>query len=201
MRKDIGEHLKWTCAASEFERWCRRSLALCMVYMLALPFGYATDLEAAAVKAAFLHRFAAYVEWPQDTSDREQPFTIAVLDDSRIASHLERLLPGLTIRNRQPRVRNVSSLAEIENAQIVFIGKTNSSRIDAVVGALRNRPVLIVTDHERGLAQGSVINFVEAGGNVRFEVSLPAAEQRRLKINAGLLSVAVRVVDSLRSTD
>jgi hypothetical protein len=38
-----------------------------------------------------------------------------------------------------------------------------------------------------------VINFVEAKRNVRFEISLIAADRARLKIDSALLSVAAHV--------
>ena len=55
------------------------------------------------------------------------------------------------------------------------------------------RPILIVTDDKRGLDAGGVINFIETERNVRFEISLLAADRARLKINSALLSVAARV--------
>jgi hypothetical protein len=52
---------------------------------------------------------------------------------------------------------------------------------------------LLVTAEEGGLGDGSVINFLTVDSNVRFEVSLAAAERWGLKISADLLGVAVRV--------
>ena len=42
-------------------------------------------------------------------------------------------------------------------------------------------------------AGGGVINFLEANRNVRFEVSLVAADRARLSIDSALLAVAARV--------
>ena len=55
------------------------------------------------------------------------------------------------------------------------------------------RPILVVTDDRRGLDAGSVINFLEADRNVRFEVSLGASDRARLKVDSALLSVAAHV--------
>ena len=55
------------------------------------------------------------------------------------------------------------------------------------------QPILIVTDDERGSMRGGVINFIEVERNVRFEISLIAADRARLKIDSALLSVAARV--------
>jgi hypothetical protein len=44
-----------------------------------------------------------------------------------------------------------------------------------------------------------VVNFTQVGRNVRFEISLTAAERSGLRINSGLLSVATRVEGGPRS--
>ena len=50
-----------------------------------------------------------------------------------------------------------------------------------------------MTDNEHGLDGGGVINFIEVNRNLRFEISLNAADRSGLKINSALLSVAARV--------
>jgi hypothetical protein len=67
------------------------------------------------------------------------------------------------------------------------------ARTHALRAAALLRPILIVTDDRHGLDSGGVINFIETDRNVRFEISLLAADRARLKINSALLSVAARV--------
>ena len=156
---------------------------------------YAAEYEASAVKAAFLHRFAAYVEWPAASIKPDAPFRIAVMEDAEVASHLRRLLPGLTIQNRGAEVVSVANLNQVTDAQILYIGSRSATDANALARSIRGKPVLVVTGHEGGLKDGAVINFVQVGRNVRFEVSLGAARANGLQINSGLLSVAVRVED------
>jgi hypothetical protein len=47
-----------------------------------------------------------------------------------------------------------------------------------------------VTESADGLRNGSVINFIIVDGQVRFEVSLEAAQRRNLRLSSRLLSVA-----------
>ncbi len=76
---------------------------------------------------------------------------------------------------------------------MLYIGSAQIDRVRSVIAALTARPVLVVTDAERGLAAGSVLNFVMLEHRVRFEVSLAAADRSRLRISAELLGVATRV--------
>jgi len=158
----------------------------------------AAEYEVDAVKAAFLHRFAAFVEWPENASSQE-PFTIAVFSADRVVVHLERLLPDLRIRNRRARVRALEVGGALEGVDILYIGHQRLAEARDVLAAATGRPILIVTDEPAGLTPSAVINFVQVGRNVRFEASLPAAERNRLHLSSGLLSVAVRVEGAPRS--
>ena len=80
----------------------------------------------------------------------------------------------------------------MKNAQVVFVGREEASQLSNII---RSAPpsALIVTESEDGLRHGSVINFLVVDGQVRFEVSLEAAQRRNLRLSARLLSVAYAV--------
>jgi len=148
--------------------------------------------SADAVKAAFLHRFASYVEWP-DSAASSQAFVIAVAGDEEVAAQLEKLLPGMTVRGRPAELRRLSRAEELESVSILYIGPDALKRTRALRMAAARLPILIVTDDEHGFEAGGVINFIEVNRNVRFEISLVAADRGGLKIDSALLSVAARV--------
>ena len=90
----------------------REFLTRAILFTLFAGFG-ASSAQAAqfsvdAVKAAYLFRFAQYVEWPGAPSD--DPFVIAVSGAEEVAVHLERLLPGMTVNNRRVIVRRVTRI-------------------------------------------------------------------------------------------
>jgi hypothetical protein len=154
---------------------------------------HAALFSADAVKAAFLYRFASYIEWPDD-APAAGPFVIAAYGAEDVAKQLDELLPGMTVRGRPVLVRRVTRAAELNGVHILYVGpKEPLAHSRSVREAAILRPILIVTDDERGLDAGGVINFMEASRNVRFEVSLAAADRARLKIASALLSVAARV--------
>lgn len=145
-----------------------------------------------AVKAAFLYRFAAYVEWPAPAMQAGQ-FVIAVAGDEAVAAELERLLPDMSIHERPVRLRRVKGADELDGVHILYVGGDSDGNRRALLEDSAARPILVVTDGPGGLDDGGVINFISAGRNVRFEISLSAADRSGLKLGAGLLSVASRV--------
>jgi hypothetical protein len=151
----------------------------------------AAQFSVDAVKAAYLFRFAQYVEWPAQHADAS--FVIAVSGSEDVAAHLDRLVPGMAVNGRPVTVRRVTRAQELDGVHILYVGADAFARTRALRARAVELPILLVTDNERGLDGGGVINFIEVDRNLRFEISLNAADRSRLKINSALLAVAARV--------
>ena len=148
-----------------------------------------------AVKAAYLFKFAGYVEWPASQATAEAPFVIAVVGAEDVAAELERLVPGRTIHGRRIVVRRVRDPEGVKAAQLLFIGRgEGNGAVREHIRAAQRQGTVTVTDTDRGLEQGSVINLVSLEDRVVFEVSLEAAERTGVVISSRMLSVARRVV-------
>lgn len=153
-----------------------------------------TPLER-SVKAAFLFKFAAYVDWPLSAFPRlDTPVRIGVLGDSAMASDLPAIVAGRTVGRRTVEVRRIRADEPVEGVHILFVARSEARRLESVSQSLASQPVLIVSESEGALGRGSVINFVPHEGRVRFEISVPTAEKRGLQLRSGLLSVAQNVV-------
>jgi YfiR/HmsC-like len=148
--------------------------------------------SADAVKAAFLFRFASYVQWPADAPGTGA-FVIATADGESIADQLDVLLPGMSVHGRPVEVRRISNPEQLDGVHILYVGPGNLTRTRALRTRATTLPILVVTDREGGIDAGGVINFLSTGRNVRFEVSLIAADRARLDVDSALLSVAARV--------
>jgi hypothetical protein len=181
--------------SSRQQRLGRNTHWLCLLGMLvhALPGLAAEPYRAEAVKAAFLYRFTGFVEWPDQVLQSRPQFTIAVLDGKSVAKELSRLLAQRAIKNMPARVVTVVSPLQAGDAQMVYVGPGFTGDLREVIDALAGKPVLIVTDHPRGLDVGGAVNFMLVDRRVRFEVSLPAAQNAGIKVSSELLSVAARV--------
>jgi len=151
----------------------------------------AADYSEDAVKAAYLYRFAGYIDWPERGS--ATTFTIDVLGAPGIARELRRLLPGHAIHGQAAQVREITGDRDFGTAQIVYIAAGHADLLRSLVPQANGASMLLVTDEEDGLSAGSILNFLTIDRNVRFEVSLSAAQRWGLKISSELLGVAIRV--------
>jgi hypothetical protein len=177
-------------------------IRLAVVFLrLALFAGLGTALTCAAqseqtserqVKAAFLYRFIDYVRWPEAVFAKpDSPIVIGVLADSAMVDEVQAVASGRSVRGRPLVVRPIKE-GEAAGVHVLFLGESVNARLRRIIRSV-DGPVLVVTEAEDGLSQGSVINFVIADRRVRFEVALMPASARSLTIASGLLSVAINV--------
>ena len=153
----------------------------------------ASDVEY-AVKAAYLYKFAGYVEWPASAfHDASEPMVIGVIGADKLMTELKQQLAGLSVNGHPLVVAPLKPGQAASGTQILFIGREENGDLKRLLSAVQSRPVLTVTEATGGLGDGSVINFVLADNKVRFEISLAGAERNGLKVSSRLLSVALQV--------
>jgi hypothetical protein len=147
------------------------------------------------VKAAFLYRFGDYVEWPaQAFSAPSSPLNIGVLGADAVADELAQMIAGRTVAGRAVNVRKLKRGDSVAGLHVLFIGREVGARLSQVIAEAKGERMLVVTDSDGALGQGSMINFVTIDDRVRFDVAPAAAERSELKISSRLLSVARRVI-------
>ena len=148
------------------------------------------------IKAAFLYKFAAYVEWPPGVlAGAESPIVIGVAGADRIAQELNQAVRGQTISGRTLRVRRLEPGESADGCcHILFIGAGERRRAKELLARSEGRPVLTVTDSGIEHPKGSVINFLAFENRVRFDISREAAERNGLLLRSQLLAVARQVV-------
>jgi hypothetical protein len=171
----------------------RALLALWLVFASLGCLAQETAPSERQVKAAFLYRFTEYVQWPDSAFPRkDSPLVIGVLGDNALATELQSIAAGRSVRGRPVAVKTFKSGEPLTGAHVLYLAESLNAQLRQLVRAVEG-PVLVVTDSEDGLAAGSVINFVMVDGRIRFEVSLANAGARSIALGSGLLSVALNV--------
>ncbi|HSN19872.1 MAG TPA: YfiR family protein [Usitatibacter sp.] len=153
----------------------------------------AEAVSESSVKAAFLYKFAGYVEWPRtDFHGPEAPFVIGVMRDDAVAAELQKLVPGRSVNGHPVVVRRMKPGEALRDLHILLIGGDDPDR--AAIRSAQQQGVLVVTESPLGLAAGGAINFMVVDERVGFEVSVEAAQRSGHRISSRLLAVARRVV-------
>jgi hypothetical protein len=144
------------------------------------------------VEAAYLFNFGKFVVWPSLTS-AAQPITICILGEDPFGTALDRLVTGEKIDGKPVVDKKISRVEEAPSCSILYISTSESAHLNRILGAVKDAPVLTVSDISDFLDRGGMIQFVLRDNRVRFTVNLGPAQRDRLILSSELLKVAVSV--------
>jgi hypothetical protein len=163
------------------------------VLLLPTPLASAAAPSEAAVKAAFLPRFARYVTWPPTARPAlAQPVQLCTIGHDPFGSLLEQAVRNQGIDGHRVVVRRLGSAAASRGCHMAYVAPGTDYTTAQLLAELGRRPVLTVTDSRTGTQRG-IIHFATVGGRVRFFIDEAAARERGLVISSRLLSLAVAV--------
>ena len=159
--------------------------------LLAGPLGgEAAPAPEYALKAQFLVEILPYVQLRSEPAGDTRPFVIGVLGRSPFGSHLNDYARGRSVRHRPLQIRYGDRIQDLSGCDAVFICRSESSGIPAIVAWTRGRHVLTVADDERGIRQGVMLCFLMEGQFVRLFANPEAAAAEGLVFSSQLLRVA-----------
>ena len=145
------------------------------------------------VKAAFLHKFASFVEWPPAALPRpDTPLRIGILGDELVWKDLSELARDRDRDGRPVSVTRLGAGEPLTGFHILYLKPGSPSRISELLGAVPEG-VLTVVDSDGAHPRGSVLSFFLDDGRVRFGVSLEAAARQKLRLNPRLIAAARQI--------
>lgn len=141
------------------------------------------------VKAAYLYKFAGFVDWPAAAFARpDSPLVIGVAGNEELAAQLERLVSGRNVGGHPLTVRRVGRGEALAGLHVLYAGGLDGA---ALLAHARGLPLLTVGDAAE--APAGMIRFLVVDERLRFEVALGQVAPSGLKISARLLAAALRV--------
>lgn len=133
----------------------------------------------------FFYSFTKYVEWPDNYTGGE--FVIAVLGKSDITPLLLEMAEIKKAGSSAIKIVTIDENGFNQKINILFVPRDKSGHLNAIVNKLANKPTLLITEGQ-GLAQkGSMINFKDVDGKLKFEVNTTNLERTGLKVSKELL--------------
>lgn len=149
-----------------------------------------------AVKATYLYKFAAYVEWPATAfASPASPLTLCVAGDDPFGATLDNAVRDQRIAGRPVLVRRLKSVARDADCQVLFAGGADPQRAQ-FLAAVRGSAVLTVTDRRESGGTAGMIDFVMRDNRVRFDIDEAAASRGGLAISSKLLKLALNLKPS-----
>lgn len=146
-----------------------------------------------AIKAAYLYKFAAFVEWPSASfAAANSPLNLCIVGFDPFGAQLDNAVANQRIGDHPIVARRLERAHPDANCHIAYIGGSKAESVAEGLATLRGSQTLTVTDQSMGSARGA-IHFVVKDQRVRFHINDEAAEQNRLSISSKLLRLALTV--------
>lgn len=160
-----------------------------LLAVLMLPVvAHAQATSEAAVKAAFISKFGAYVGWPASNGS----ITICAVGRDVLAGAMERAIAGQQIDGRPLVLRRMETVDGAAGCNIAVLTGSPKQSVEAALIALRTAAVLTVTDNKWSRTRG-MIHFQIAANRVRFHIDDRLAAESGLTISSKLLALALSV--------
>ncbi len=159
--------------------------------LLVLIFVNYSQAQKEKYQSFFIYNFTKYIKWPDSYNSGK--FVIGVIGDAEIFKSIIEMAKlkkkagnGLAIE-----VKNYSSADQIEDCNILFVSERNVGSLQDICDRTISKPMLIVTDTPGMANQGSIINFVDKDGKIKFELNESNALSRGLIVSGSLASLAI----------
>ena len=113
----------------------------CTLWLALFLYGGVAGAQSASeyeVKAAFLYKFASFVEWPPGTGST--PICIGVLGEDRFGEFLDRVVRGKQVGGHPFAISRFRAPGEVAHCEIVFISASEQGKLHEILGALEAGP-------------------------------------------------------------
>jgi hypothetical protein len=146
------------------------------------------------VKAACIYNFTKFIGWPPEAfpPERSSPFVIGVIGDDPFNGELQRAVQNKDVGGRGFVVRHLRNAGEAKACHILFVCRSERKSMADILAAVATLPVLTVSESDRFVQLGGIINFLVEQNKVRFEINAEAAKKAGLKISSNLLNLGRR---------
>lgn len=160
------------------------------------PVCFAQAPTESQVKAAYIFNFLKFVEWPGGPlGDPHAKWIIGLVGDSPVGEDFVRLFDGKQALGRDLQIKRVEDVDSMRACSIVFIGQSEKKHLASILAALRGSSILTVSDIDRFVESGGMIQLFVEDTRVRMVVDVSATTRARLKVSSKMLLLA-RVVGS-----
>jgi hypothetical protein len=165
----------------------RFSLCVALAALLGTTESQAQPSLEYAVKAAYLAKFAPFIEWPQSAFESPTaPLTICILGPDPFGADFDKAIAGQKDGDHPLVARRMAALEPAAACQFLF--SRDDTLAEQALAEMTTRPVVTVTDS--GLRAHGVISFLVIENHVRFDIDAAAADSVGINISSKLLGLA-----------
>ena len=181
------------------EGFLRKYTAIILVLLCVILTSFHSEVLAVTaieskVKAAFVVNFARFISWPEESfQGATAPLVICTVGtgvDEAVFSGIE----TKKIKGRPIVLKNLKSLDEpVESCHLLYLQNVRGEGLRTYLNRSDTSPVVSISESDGFASLGGTIEFVKVKDRLSFIINNTKAKERKLRINASLLNLAVEV--------
>jgi YfiR/HmsC-like len=169
-------------------------LSVCL--LLGATAARAQVVTESSLKAAFIHSFVRFTEWPKDVLPPSIPLQACVLGDPAFADVLRNYVNGHPIDGHPIVVSRMTANGLLRSCHLLYVSGVTSKQAAEVAAGLDGVPVLTLSDVDQFARVSGTAQLYVENGRIRFRVNLANARRARLQLSSRLLSLATLVTEA-----
>ena len=195
-------HFEQADIAATLRRLALAAIAACLIAMSHATAGNAEDRDPIGsteisrehlIQAMILYNFAKFTEWPADAfKEPRAPLRMCVLGTDPLGAALNSI-HGKRIRSRVLVTNRIGKVKDAAQCHMLFISASERDRLDSILDAIAEQPILTVADMPRFARTGGIIALKVVDNRFRLEINTGVADKAGLKLSSKLLRLAETV--------
>jgi len=143
------------------------------------------------LKAVFLFNFVQFTDWPTNAfAGTNSPIVIGIVGPDPFGGTLEAILRGESVAGHPLIVQHFARPADIKTCHLLFITQPEIRHVDEILKAVKDKPILTVSDADTAATGPVMIRFVVENNKVHFRINAQAARAANINLSSKLLRVA-----------
>lgn len=174
-------------------------LVLLSFLVLSLPLiisaAEANDIEEDILKAIYSFKFGKFTEWPETKlNDSQFALGFCILGENPFTQAALETIEGAVVKGRKLKIMiygsGLLSNDALDECHILYVSQSEKTRQQPILSALRNKPILTVSDIAGFSQKGGMITLINVDQQIQFEINPDAITRAGLEISSKLIELA-----------
>lgn len=146
------------------------------------------------VKAGFVLNIVRYTEWPAGELAKAQEIKICTVGSAPLKQAFN-ALNGKIAKGKPIAVSHLAQVDYMQGCHAIFFGESQLKQIPRALKALKNAPVLTISEIEEFPEAGGMVNLLVERNKTVLEINNAAVRKANLQMSAQVLKVAKRLLE------
>ena len=144
------------------------------------------------VKAVFIYNFTKFTTWPDNDTPNAGSINICIAGKDPFGKDIEGI-DGKSSAGKKIAIKRLGDgfkISSLAKCQIVFISRSEASRLPQILAAVKGDPILTVSDITGFAEAGGMIGLEKKGKRIGMRINIEALAESDINISSKVLRLA-----------